>query len=701
VTPSSRSLLDRLLAAYPLAVAYLVLLTLYAWQTTRIPAPWIFTDELQWSLLSRGIAHTGHAQLREHATSAVSLYSYYLAPAWWAGGTAPGYTAAKYLNAVVMTASLFPAFGLGRLFLPRSAALLAAVATAAIPSLALTGVLMPESLAYFWCALALYLAARALLRPTRIAVAAAVAAVVIAPFVRGQLQVLVPAVLAAAVLVAMTSARGRATVGAWSAGERVGAVVLLGGLVIAIDVVLGHHSYEWFIGTHFWHRAFTYGLWALGAFAIGIGVLPVLFSLAWALGGPISTREDRVLLGLLTGSAVGFGAYTAVKAAYISTTFSIRVEERNVIYLSPLAFICAARWLTAGRVRAVPVALATGATGYLLWTTPYHAYDHLYSDAFGLSILQWLNQTWYWTNSDLRWLLLSILAAGVALAAVQRLGTRGAPPLRVAAIALALATIAWNLTGEISAADQAVSPAKSERSRLPTPPDWIDRVTGRDRTMFIGKALSNSEAFWSLEFWNQSIQDVWSVDASAPPPGPTTTPNFLRTDGALDPQVPVDWVVTQPEIVMRGRIVEPAGGLNLYRVPHPIRMQSFVSGVTPDGWQVDGTPSRFVRFAAVDLPGVVVVSLARKSASACGDLPASTFVIRVSTLAIDGDGQPVAHGPQHLVRRTVRSTPTCEDQTVTIRAVAPLRVDVSSTGSFDAGDGRKLTAQVGFAFKPS
>jgi hypothetical protein len=123
--------------------------------------------------------------------------------------------------------------------------------------------------------------------------------------------------------------------------------------------------------------------------------------------------------------------------------------------------------------------------------------------------------------------------------------------------------------------------------------------------------------------------------------------------------------------------------------------------VTPDGWQVDGTPSRFVRFAAVDLPGVVVVSLARKSASACGDLPASTFVIRVSTLAIDGDGQPVAHGPQHLVRRTVRSTPTCEDQTVTIRAVAPLRVDVSSTGSFDAGDGRKLTAQVGFAFKPS
>ena len=31
---------------------------LYAWQTTRIPSPWIFTDELNWALLSRGIAHT-------------------------------------------------------------------------------------------------------------------------------------------------------------------------------------------------------------------------------------------------------------------------------------------------------------------------------------------------------------------------------------------------------------------------------------------------------------------------------------------------------------------------------------------------------------------------------------------------------------------------------------------------------------------
>ena len=84
MTQAKPTPLDRLLAAYPLLVAYLVLLTLYAWQTTRIPSPWIFTDELKWSLLSRWIAHTGRPEIRENAAPVSSLYSYFLAPAWWA-----------------------------------------------------------------------------------------------------------------------------------------------------------------------------------------------------------------------------------------------------------------------------------------------------------------------------------------------------------------------------------------------------------------------------------------------------------------------------------------------------------------------------------------------------------------------------------------------------------------------------------------
>jgi hypothetical protein len=521
----------------------------------------------------------------------------------------------------------------------------------------------------------------------------AIIAVLVAPSVRGQLQVLTVAAVIAAPVFAATSARGRATIAAWTVAQRVGAIVLGLGLLLAADVTVAHHSYEWFIGTHFWHRAFTYGLWAFGALAIGLGVLPVLLALAWAFGGPVSTREDRALLALLVGAVLGFGLYTAVKASYLSTTFAIRVEERNLIYLSPVVFVAATRAVLPLRIRIVPLALAAAATGYLIWSTPYHAYEHLYSDAFGLSILQWLNQTWYWTESDLRWLLLGILALGVLLGLAPRLAPRAGRTIAVTTLLLALATIAWNLTGEISAANQAIAPARFQRSLLPIPPDWIDRQTGRARTLFLGKSLSNSYAFWSLEFWNQSIQDVWSVDASAPPPGPTTSPDFRGTDGALSPQLPDDWVVAPPEIVMAGPVVERAGGLDLYRVPHPIRMTSFVSGITLDGWMQQ--ESRYVRFAPKPVRGTVTISLSRTAA--CVDRPAR-FTFRVSTLRIDEHRQPVADRVQRVVKAVA---PPCKLTLVRFPATAPFRIDATATHLFKAGDGRELAAQVAYAFKPS
>ena len=82
--------------------------------------------------------------------------------------------------------------------------------------------------------------------------------------------------LVAVGLMAATSAAGRRLMGSWSWRERTGAVVLGVGGLIALGAFANHHSYSWEIGTHFHHRMFTYGLWAIGAFVIGVGVLPVL-----------------------------------------------------------------------------------------------------------------------------------------------------------------------------------------------------------------------------------------------------------------------------------------------------------------------------------------------------------------------------------------------------------------------------------------
>jgi hypothetical protein len=698
-----RSVVDRLYAAYPLVLAYVVLLILYGWQTSKHSTPWLFTDELEWAGLSRGVAHHGVPQLRLHDMSFSSLYEYLIAPAWWLGATSHAYAAAKYINAAVMTAAIFPAYALARLFVPRPAALACGVAAAVSPALVYTGMLIPEPLAYFWSTLALWLVARALLVRSRRATVLAAGAVIIAPAVRSELTVLVPAALLALALTEATSPRGRKLIGGWSRREQVGASVLCIGALIALGAFLTHHSYSWQIGTHFHHRAFTYGLWAFGAFVIGVGVVPALLTLTWLLGARWGLLDERALAATLVGAVFAFGLYTAVKASYISTNFAIRIEERNLIYLAPVVFAVTARWALGGRARLLPVAVSALGIWYLLDTTPYHNTEHFYSDAPGLSILQWLNHApWYFTTNDARRLLFGILAGAVALMLLRGAARRRAGLRRLAlpvGALLAVAVVTWNLTGEIAAGNASNSMSDSLRGVLTTPPDWIDRETGRARTMYIGQSLGGSFAFWSVEFWNQSVTDVWSVDASAPGPGPSVTPNYLDTTGAVDPQLPLGWIVATPGVDPAGTLRETAGGLRLFHVGHPIRIEDAQGGLSPDAaWM--STAAWYYRFTSAGTkPGYATIRLSR--AAACGGYPPSRVTIRLSSLRIDGDGQPVAKRLLAVRRLTLRSNP-CETKVIRIPAVAPYRIDISARGTFQPSqyDLRELSAQVTFGFTP-
>ncbi len=699
------SRVDRLLGAYPLVLAYIVLLILYAWQTTKHSTPWLFTDELQWAELSRGVAHHGVPQLRLQNQSFSSLYAYLIAPAWWASGTPSGYAAAKYINTFVMTASLFPAYALARLFVPRPAAIACGIATAVIPSLAYVAILIPEPFAYFWACLVLWLVARALLVRNRRTLAAAGVALLVAPAVRSELTVLILGGVIAGVVTVATSERGRALTSRWSWQERVGGVVLVAGALIFLGALGNHHSYSWEVGTHYHHRMFTYGLWAIGAFTIGVGILPVVIALTWLLGNPFRTLHDRVLGGLLVGMVAAFVLYTAVKASYISTQFAIRVEERNLIYLAPLVFVVVARWAVSGRSRLVPLILATAAVAYLLDTTPYHNTEHFYSDAPGLSVLQWLNQKIFFTTTDARRLVFGILAGTVVVMLLAELARRRGVPRRVAVsggVVLAALVIGWNLWGEIAAANASNTFSTAFRSVLPTPPSWIDNETGNASTMFIGQSLASSNAFWSLEFWNQSIHYVWSVDASAPGPGPVRTPNYLDTTGAVDPQIPVQWVVAGVGVDPVGQLKETVDNLRLYRVRHPIRIASAEGGVSTDGANWMSTSSWYYRFTSAGTkPGYAVVTLSREAA--CGGFPPSHLTIKLSSLRItpEPDAQPVAKRLLAVRHVTLHSTP-CETKTIKIPARTPFRIDVSAVGTFQPSqyDQRELSAQITYSFVP-
>src|SRR5207302_3992454 len=138
------------------------------------------------------------------------------------------------------------------------------------------------------------------------------------------------------------------------------------------------------------HRMIVLGLQAAGALTIGLGVLPVVATLA-ALVPLGRDRRDptlRAFFATAVTAIVGFGFYTAVKAAWNAIQFSTIVAERNLIYLSPLLFVATAALLER-RVRA-PLAVIAGVFAFVLYlvlTTPYKMEFHFYFDAPGLSIL--------------------------------------------------------------------------------------------------------------------------------------------------------------------------------------------------------------------------------------------------------------------------------------------------------------------------
>jgi hypothetical protein len=700
-----QTLLDRALGAYPVAVLYLVLSFLYAWQSSKVVSPFVFSDELKWAELSRGIAATGHAQLRLQAVSPGSLYAYFIAPAWWLGPTGRAYAAVKYFGALTMAASIFPAYLLARTVVSRPLALFAAAGAASVPALVYSSLIIPEPLAYTYSALCIYALARALVRRTLRWILVALILILAAPAVRSQLAVLGAASAVALLVYVASSDRGRRVLGSWSTPERLGAGLLALGAAIFVNAYLTHHSYSWQVGTHYNGRMIEYGTWAAGAFVIGVGVFPAVAALGWIVTADQRRAQERALLGVAVGAIVAFGLYTAVKASYISTNFATRVEERNLIYLSPVVFACAAAWMARLRVHLAAAAVATAAVVAVVVATPYQLADRLYSDAPGLAILSAANRHWAWNQDYAQNVLLWMVGLSAALLVVPEALRRFFPavlaremPVRVVLGTVAAGTLAWTLTAELTAASGAAAFSRSTIGGMPKPPDWIDAQTDRQRAVYIGQRI-NGDVLYPLEFWNQSIGEVWSLDASTPPPGPSRTPNLNKPDGTLDPQLAVKWAVGDNGVALVGRRIETHGSTTLFRITPPLRITSALSGVYDDGWMVHDA-----WFAVYSSPGnrAGVARITVSRAGATGREPRSRVTVRIGTVGINQYSQPKIATVLATRRFTIGGR---EVHLLELPARPPYRVEVHVARTYqptDFGlpDGRELGAQVAQAFVP-
>ncbi len=659
-----------------------VVLVFYFVEASLRKTPWDFTDELEWSQLSRAIASTGHAARRTQPHSFESLYAFLIAPLWWIHSTATAYAAIKYLNAVVMCLTAVPVYLLGRLQLSRRASLVVALLSIAIPAMAYATSVVPESLAYPWFALEALFAVRLLVRPSLGRAVPAVLLAVGGIWVRSEFVTL-PAALVLAGVIAWIGERG----GSWRDRWRWIALACAGLAVFGFlfNLFVVEHVQAWQFGQYFNRHTIHEGGLAAGALAIGLGVGPVIGGLAslW-LPERFSDRNYRAFSAYLLATILALWFYTAAKSTYLLSNLRPAIEERNLFFLSPLLLIGTALVLFARRINWWLVGAATVLVLATVWSGMFEV-GAPYFEAPGLDIETLTNRYFYWDENDFHFVLIAAAVVFVLLLVFRRRGW-------IPAVAVALGG-AWLLTGQVYATVGNTDQANVFAKMFPAPRNWVDEATHGAHVTFLGQGLNDgANQLWSAEFWNRSIDHVGSLDGTAPGPGPAFAPGLTTTDGALSDYTGDPYTVVGSGIQLAAPIVAQRDGLVLYSTPTRWHLLDEQSNLYTDGWAVN--PFTYTYFPRGG-PGVLTVDLSRTAYNGPGRPGRAT--IRVGTVRLDQNGNPQL---QHLLAVRHVTIPNGSRKVVRIPVAAtPVTVRVTVTPTISAPpDTRNLAAQPAFSF---
>jgi hypothetical protein len=701
-------LLARLRDAVPLLSVYFGLAALYAWQAARRPVPTIFTDELELTQLSRAIADTGRAARRgaPYPFGLPSLEAYVLAPVWWLGTVSASYATAKLVLVLAMTATIFPAYALARLVVSRWYALAAAGGAVAVPALAYSPIFVEEPLAYPLSTLALWLIARTLVKPSWSRVAVATLACAIGTLTRSELRVLF-AVLAVGLLwLGWESEPARRWRGSWTGWDWAGAAMLFVGFVLGFMALMGHLDASWAVTNAQWKgRIFHNGVWAVGALAIGIGILPLLAGTAALVRPRREPRDPETRAFVVTSAAalVGFIWYAAIKGAYVSTTFATIVAERNVIYLCPVLFAATALAIARGVGRGWAIAGSAIFTFYVVRGTPLHLDQYPYYEAHGLSIAAFANREWGWPQTRIEHALLLGCAISLAVVVALRVLRSSSTAFRAVAGTAAVAVLVWSLTAEVYAAQGERRLSDRIANNLPEPYNWVEQATGGKSVVVLGQQFTDATGEWLTEFWNPAITKVWSIDGTAPPPGPVVTPNLAAPNGTLWPTPGTAYALAMNGVTLQAPVVAQRDGDILYRLDgKPLRLASAVTGLYSDGWM--GDHASYNRYdVSHDGPGFAVVNLSR--VAWCGkDVPGKATV-EIGPVTIGPDKQPAI---AHVTATQTKTLHHCTAKGFLLPVPnRPWRVEITIEPTFSphdldpsSSDRRQLGAVVSAGFQP-
>ena len=560
----------------------------------QVVAPWIMVDELVYSELAKSFAETGRFLIRGEPSAGYGfVYPIVIAPAFALFDSIPhAYTAAKAINAVVMSLAAVPAYLLARRVVSPTTALVAAALALALPSLAYTGTLMTEN-AFYPLFLALTLAlALALERPTAQRQLVVLALCVVAFLTRAQAVAFVPAVATAPLVL------GALGGGTRRALRRFGLLYgVLAGAVAALLLVqlargrsplqlLGAYSVT---GEHD-YRVGEVARWLLYHVAeldLYLAVAPLAATIVLVAR---ARRADPALQAFLAATIALTAWLTVEVAAFASLPSVARIEERNLFYVAPLFVIGLLAWVERASPR--PRLLAAGAAlvaGVLPAAIPYERFIGLATASDTLALTLW----WRLQDNliDLSEVRLVVLVGGLAVGALWLL-----VPERLTAT-LPAVVAAWFLAVQVTSQDAVHGFRYQSANALfggigAGEVDWVDRAVGRDAdvaAVWTGKV--DRHVIWENEFFNRSIGRVYRL--REPLGG-----GLPETPVELDPESGLArderGRLVRPQYILADGSFEPNGeivaqdfrrGVAVYRAAGPLRSMIRVTGLYPnDTW---------------------------------------------------------------------------------------------------------------------
>ena len=573
-----------------LAVIVGVSIAFRAWLGSRMPAPFIFTDELLYQENARSLAAGDGFLVREEPYGIASvLYPLVLAPAYALFDSLPeAYAAARAINALVMSLAAIPAYAIARRVLPFRWALVAAVLAIAVPSMAYTGTLMSENAFYPAFLLAAWTLLRALESPTLMRQLVLLAACAALTLVRVQGLAVVLAALTAPFLLR----RARAFIPLYAVVGAGALLVLLVQLARGASVsslfgayaVVGEESYDLVDVVRF-------AFWHVAELDLYVGVLP--FAAFLLLAAQWRGLEPRVQEFVAATAALGF--WTILVVAAFASRFAGAIVERNMFVLAPLLFTALLVWIHRGAPRpaaaaTVVVAIAVALPAFI----PYDRFLQLKVRSDTLAIVPLWNlqdETGLHRIDDV--VLAVGLAAGLALLFLRRRWLVVLPAAVLVYFAFATYAVQRGEHGmEVAGAGALSVGISGER-------DWIDRAVGDEDVAVLYTGLPDRFTVLQNEFFNRSVGRVYTtsgpMDGGLPETAVTVdeeTGEVLREDGSV---VNERYVLTDGSVALDGPQVAEDRRLNLavYRTNGPLVSTTRVTGVYPDQWS--GPEVEYVR----------------------------------------------------------------------------------------------------------